>query len=95
MSTTQSAHSDRLAVSTWSLHRTLGRLPNYGPEANGTVPARAIAPDALSLLALPARLAAFGLHKVAILTFTSPAVSRPIFINYVTPGALTLRSGNC
>lgn len=73
MSTIQSSHSDRLAVSTWSLHRTLGRLPNYGPEANGTVPARPIAPDVLSLVALPARLAAFGLHKVEICHFHLPS----------------------
>lgn len=73
MSTTQLGHSDRLAVSTWSLHRTLGRLPNYGPEANGTVPARPLAPGALSLLDLPARLAAFGLHKVEICHFHIPS----------------------
>ena len=73
MSTTQSGRRDRLAVSTWSLHRTLGRLPNYGPEANGTVPTRPIAPGALSLLDLPARLAAFGLHKVEICHFHLPS----------------------
>lgn len=73
MPTSESSRSDRLAVSTWSLHRTLGRLPNYGPEANGTVPPRTIAPDALSLLDLPARLAAFGLYKVEICHFHLPS----------------------
>lgn len=73
MSATQPIQSDRLAVSTWSLHRTLGRLPNYGPEANGAVPARPVAPDALPLLDLPARLAAFGLHKVEICHFHLPS----------------------
>ena len=71
-----SIHSDpnqRLAVSTWSLHRTLGRLTPYGPEANGQVPARTPAPAALSLLELPARLAAFGIHKVEICHFHLPS----------------------
>lgn len=65
--------ADRLAVSTWSLHRTLGRLPNYGPEANGAVPPRTATPDALSLLELPAKLAAFGLRKVEICHFHLPS----------------------
>lgn len=73
MSATPLAHRDRFAVSTWSLHRTLGRLPIYGPEANGSVPAHTAAPNALSLLELPARLAAFGLHKVEICHFHLPS----------------------
>ena len=47
MSEMNPLQADRLAVSTWSLHRTLGRLPNYGPEANGAVPPRPTAPEAL------------------------------------------------
>lgn len=73
MPATQPIQHDRLAVSTWSLHRTLGRLPIYGPEANGTVPTRPVAPDALPLLDLPARLAAFGLHKVELCHFHLPS----------------------
>jgi hypothetical protein len=65
--------ADRLAVSTWSLHRTLGRLPNYGPEAGDTVPPRPTPPDTLSLLELPAKLAAFGLRKVEICHFHLPS----------------------
>lgn len=73
MPATHSAPSNRLAVSTWSLHRTLGRLTPYGPEANGTVPQRAAASGALPLLELPARLAAFGIHKVEICHFHLPS----------------------
>jgi hypothetical protein len=69
MSQSNLCSTDRLAVSTWSLHRTLGRLPGYGPEANGAVPQRAPAPQALPLLELPARLAAFGIHQVEICHF--------------------------
>ncbi|MEZ4735525.1 MAG: TIM barrel protein [Caldilineaceae bacterium] len=65
--------TDRFAVSTWSLHRTLGRLSPYGPEANGTVPQRAATPGALSLIELPARLAVFGIHKVEICHFHLPS----------------------
>jgi len=65
--------TDRFAVSTWSLHRTLGRLSPYGPEANGTVPQRTATPGALSLLELPARLASFGIHKVEICHFHLPS----------------------
>lgn len=73
MLATQSAPSNRLAVSTWSLHRTLGRLTPYGPEANGTAPQRTATPGALSLLELPARLAAFGIRKVEICHFHLPS----------------------
>ncbi|MEZ4863373.1 MAG: TIM barrel protein [Caldilineaceae bacterium] len=77
MSTQNHSASDRLAVSTWSLHRTLGRLPSYGPEANGAAPSRAAAPTALPLLELPARLAAFGIHKVEICHFHLPSRELP------------------
>ena len=73
MSVGNPLQAERLAVSTWSLHRTLGRLPNFGPEANGTVPQRTATAGALSLLELPARLAAFGLRKVEICHFHLPS----------------------
>ncbi|MBX3015424.1 MAG: TIM barrel protein [Caldilineaceae bacterium] len=73
MPATQTVPAQRLAVSTWSLHRTLGRLTPYGPEANGGVPPRTATPGALSLLALPAQLAAFGIHKVEICHFHLPS----------------------
>ena len=73
MSEMNPLQADRLAVSTWSLHRTLGRLPNYGPEAGDAVPPRPTPPDALALLELPAKLAAFGLRKVEICHFHLPS----------------------
>ena len=55
----------RLAVSTWSLHRTLGRPAPFGPptlagmETSGGLP----------LLDLPAHLAQFGIHTLEICHF--------------------------
>jgi len=63
----------RLSVSTWSLHRTLGRPPVYGPEQD--VPPPNGAPhDALPLLELPAKLAEFGIHTLEICHFHLPSV---------------------
>jgi len=72
-SSPNSSQGARIAVSTWSLHRTLGRLAPYGPEANGTVPPRTGIAPALPLLDLPARLAALGIHKVEICHFHLPS----------------------
>jgi hypothetical protein len=63
----------RLSVSTWSLHRTLGRPSIYGPAAGDAVPAREPAPGALPLLELPAQLAAFGIHTLEICHFHLPS----------------------
>jgi len=60
----------RLSVSTWSLHRTLGRPPIYGPESE---PAEfRIDSGALPLLELPARLADFGIRTLEICHFHLP-----------------------
>lgn len=60
----------RLSVSTWSLHRTLGRPAFSGPE-HATAPT---APAAgLPLLELPARLAEAGLHTLEICHFHLPS----------------------
>jgi len=66
--------TERFAISTWSLHRTLGRPPITGPghpaawqttpHPSGTAP--------LSLLELPAKLAAFGIYKLEICHFHLP-----------------------
>lgn len=52
------------AVSTWSLHRTLGRPEGEGEDVGGGVSA---APGALSLLELPAELKARGYDAVQLL----------------------------
>ena len=62
----------RLSVSTWSLHRTLGRPASYGPGQ-----AQPASPQAgLPLLELPAKLAAFGIHTLEICHFHLPSQDR-------------------
>lgn len=63
----------RLSVSTWSLHRTLGRPPIYGPDTAGptwTPPA-----GGLPLAHLPAKLAEFGIHTLEICHFSLPSTA--------------------
>ncbi len=55
----------RISVSTWSLHRTLGRPPGYGPE--GSPPAPAV--QGLPLIDLPKKLAEAGIHTLEICHF--------------------------
>lgn len=61
----------RLSVSTWSLHRTLGSPPAYEPQDEPVDfgPAAGVLP----LLALPARLAEFGIHTLEICHFHLPS----------------------
>ncbi|OUC08864.1 xylose isomerase [Litorilinea aerophila] len=63
----------RLSISTWSLHRTLGRPTPYGPGDAGPRP---ILSDgrSLALLELPARLAEFGIHTLEICHFHLPSL---------------------
>ncbi len=66
------AEQRRISVSTWSLHRTLGRPSPYGPghaRADGDF---AVAAGAVSLLDLPGRLADFGIHTLEICHFHLP-----------------------
>lgn len=62
----------RLSVSTWSLHRTLGRPASYGPGQE--IPERS--QQGISLLALPAKLDAFGIHALEICHFHLPTRDR-------------------
>lgn len=61
----------RLSTSSWSLHRALGRPPLFGP---GQSPAGASAGAEISLLELPARLAAIGIHTLEIVHFHFPTM---------------------
>ena len=59
----------RLSVSTWSLHRSLGRPTFSGPESNeneGGVPTTT---PSFTLLELPARIAEQGIHTLEICHF--------------------------
>lgn len=59
----------RLSVSTWSLHRTLGRPSGYGPDhAQPSAPA-----VGLPLIQLPEKLATFGIHTLEICHFHLPS----------------------
>jgi hypothetical protein len=62
----------RLAVSTWSLHRTLGNPAAYGPGQE--MPASP--QQGIPLLELPAKLAAFGIHTLEICHFHLPSRDR-------------------
>jgi hypothetical protein len=66
----------RLSVSTWSLHRTLGRPAGYGPGQEMPEPSQ----QGVSLLELPAKLDAFGIHTLEICHFHLPSRDRGYLI---------------
>ena len=59
----------RISVSTWSLHRTLGRPAPYGPDNEAARGGIAPLTSAASLLELPRMAADFGIHKMEICHF--------------------------
>ncbi len=63
----------RLSVSTWSLHRTLG--PTYwdSPAKPSRERAEPYGPGSLSLLDVPAQIAAFGINTLEICHFHLPS----------------------
>ena len=63
----------RLAVSTWSLHRTLGDPQIYGPDTN-QIPVNTHGRGALSLLEVPTRIARAGIHALEICHFHLPSI---------------------
>ena len=63
----------RLSVSTWSLHRQLGRPDVYGPESGQVIPTTSHGRGAISLLELPSRIAEFGIHTLEICHFHLPS----------------------
>ncbi|GCE22544.1 sugar phosphate isomerase/epimerase family protein [Dictyobacter kobayashii] len=64
----------RFSVSTWSLHRTLGDYSVYGPDAEKSILESVGKNGQLSLLELPARLAAFGISTLEICHFHLPSL---------------------
>jgi hypothetical protein len=68
----EKAKGRRLSVSTWSLHRTLGRPATYGPGQE--IPARS--QQGVSLLELPALLEDFGIFTLEICHFHLPTRDR-------------------
>ena len=66
----------RVSVSTWSLHRTLGQPEISGVERGMDIPQASHEKGASTLLELPARLAAFGLHTLEICHFHLPRLEK-------------------
>ena len=66
----------RLSVSTWSLHRQLGRPDFYGPEDGKQIPIATHGRGEISLLDLPARVAEFGINTLELCHFHIPTLDR-------------------
>ena len=66
----------RLSVSTWSLHRQLGRPDFYGPEEGKQIPVATHGGGELSLLDLPARVAEFGINTLELCHFHIPSLDK-------------------
>lgn len=60
---------DRISVSTWSLHRTLGPIWNYQPEAQPVGKETPFGEGDTDLLDLPAKLKDFGIDQLEICSF--------------------------
>ena len=74
--TNESGHGPRLSVSTWSLHRQLGRPDFYGPEDAKRIPVATHDKGELSLLELPERVAEFGINTLELCHFHIPRLDR-------------------
>ena len=66
----------RLSVSTWSLHRQLGRPDFYGPEEGRQIPVATHSRGELSLLEVPARIAEFGISTLELCHFHIPSLDK-------------------
>ena len=64
----------RLSVSTWSLHRQLGKPGFTGPAHGMQIPIETHGQGPVSLLELPARVAEFGIRTLEICHFHLPSV---------------------
>ena len=66
----------RLSVSTWSLHRQLGKPGFTGPAHGMQIPIETHNKGPISLLELPARVAEFGINTLEICHFHLPSVEQ-------------------
>ena len=69
----QGAH---LSISSWSLHRHLGQPKIYGVASGHTIPVHSHNQGALTLLELPEKIAAFGIHTLEICHFHLPSLDQ-------------------
>lgn len=76
-----SASSDRISVSSWSLHRRLGAVWNYQP-GHGSSVERTLpyGEGQIDLLALPQELKAHGIFNLEICSFHLPELSESYFV---------------
>jgi sugar phosphate isomerase/epimerase len=72
----------RLAVSTWSLHRTLGAPEITGPDEKGI--GGRLSTGALALIDLPQRLADFGIYTLEICHFHLPETGEAYLAEFRT-----------
>ncbi len=70
----------RLSVSTWSLHRQLGRPDFYGPDEGQQIPVATHGRGEHSLLDLPARVAEFGINTLELCHFHIPSLDT-VYLN--------------
>ena len=66
----------RLSVSTWSLHRQLGKPGFTGPAHDMQIPIETHNQGPISLLELPARIAEFGIRTLEICHFHLPSIEK-------------------
>ena len=66
----------RLSVSTWSLHRQLGRPGFTGPADGMHIPVETHHNGPISLLELPGHIAEFGIHTLELCHFHLPSVEK-------------------
>lgn len=66
----------RLSVSTWSLHRQLGKPGFTGPAHDLQIPVETHNKGPIPLLELPARVAEFGINTLEICHFHLPSVEK-------------------
>ena len=66
----------RLSVSTWSLHRHLGKPGFTGPAHDMQIPIETHDKGPISLLELPAHVAEFGIRTLEICHFHLPSVEK-------------------
>lgn len=90
MKTNTPPQQPRLSVSSWSLHRSIGDPAIYGAENGHDIPTMTHGKGTLSLLELPAHLAAFGLHTMEICHFHLPTLDK----GYLTELRGTLQAAN-
>ena len=72
--TNETHQRPRLSVSTWSLHRQLGRPDFYGPENGKQIPVITHGRGELSLLEIPDRVAEFGINTLELCHFHLPSL---------------------